>query len=280
VSIFESLFLGLVQGLAEFLPVSSSGHLAIFQNLLNLGNGAQGHLLFDVMLHFGTLISIFIVYRREIRDMWRTLKRFCKSLGKKGEQYRNTPPTSAGRLIIMIIIATLPLLIILPLNSYIEQLYYNTTYIGFALIVTGCILYISDQIGTGAKNERTATVKDSLIVGLAQAFATVPGISRSGMTISVGLMRGFDREYAVRFSFLMSIPAVLGATVLSIIKAFKAKIALADIPIYLVGVVVAAVVGYFAINLVKYLSKKGKFGKFAYYCWIVGVVAMILSFIL
>lgn len=278
-SILEAIFLGLVQGIAEFLPISSSGHLALFQNFFNI-QSAEGHVLFDVMLHFGTLISIFVVYKRDIRDMWRACKRFFSSLGKNGEKYRSTPPGSAGRLAIMIILATLPLLIILPFNDYIEALYYNTTYIGFALIVTGTLLYVSDKVQLGSKNEKTVTVKDSLIIGLSQAFATVPGISRSGMTISVGLMRGLDREYAVRFSFLMSIPAVIGATLLSIIKAFKIGVSAKLIPVYIVGVIVSAVVGYFAINFVRHLSKKGKFGKFAYYCWIVGFVAMILSFII
>ncbi len=279
-SVLESLFLGLVQGIAEFLPISSSGHLSIFQNLLKIQGDQSGHLLFDVMLHFGTLISIFAVYRRDIMDILRALLRFCRSLGKNGAQYRNTPPTPAGRMAIMIVIATLPLLIIVPFDDYIEQLYYNTTYIGFALIVTGCMLYISDRLPLGSKNERSATVKDSLIVGLAQAFATVPGISRSGMTITTGLLRGFDREYAVRFSFLMSIPAILGATLISIIKAIKYGVSGSLIPVYLIGTAVAAVVGYFAINLVRYLSRKGKFGRFAYYCWAVGIITMILSLIL
>ena len=141
------------------------------------------------------------------------------------------------------------------------------------------MLFMSDRIGSGKKRANSATLTDALLVGLGQAVATVPGLSRSGTTISVGLMRGFDRKFAVRFSFLMSIPAILGANILEIGDAVKAGIDMSLIPVYLLGMAIAAVAGYFAIRLVNLLAQKGKFGKFAYYCWAVGIITIIASLV-
>ena len=144
-----------------------------------------------------------------------------------------------------------------------------------ALLATGFILYFSDRMAKGRKTAKNATVADALIVGCSQALAVIPGLSRSGTTISVGMLCGFDRAFAVRFSFLMSLPAVLGANILEIKDAVSAGFPMEELPVYIVGVAVSAVVGYFAIRLVKTLSDKGKFGSFAYYCWAVGLGSLI-----
>ncbi len=276
-TLLMSILLGFVQGVAEFLPISSSGHLSIIQNLFKLQYAEEEHLLFDVLLHLGTLVSVCIVYRKEL---WSVIKDFIsliKQFSLPEDERRG--PTPSGRLAVMIIIATLPLVVVLPFKSKVESLYYNTTFIGIALLVTGFVLFISDKIRRGRKNEKNMTVKDAVVVGVCQAFACVPGLSRSGMTISGGILSGFDREFAVRFSFLLSIPAILGANILQLFSAFK-SVDTKLIPTYLAGVVTAGVVGYFAIRLVKSLSKKNKFGKFAYYCWAVGVITIILSIVL
>jgi undecaprenyl-diphosphatase len=135
-------------------------------------------------------------------------------------------------------------------------------------------------IAPGKKNEKTMTVVDALVIGVAQAFALIPGLSRSGSTITVGMSRGLNRDFAVRFSLLMSIPAILGSTVLSIFKALRAGIEWGLVPKYLVGALIAAVIGYFCIKLIHRLMRSGKFGKFAYYCWAVGFITIILSLIL
>ncbi|MPN38885.1 Undecaprenyl-diphosphatase [bioreactor metagenome] len=178
----------------------------------------------------------------------------------------------------LIIVATLPLAAVLPVKDYVEGLYSNTVFIGCALLVTGFVLFFSDRLARGHKSARSATLTDAVLVGLAQAVAVVPGVSRSGATISAGMMRGFDRNFAVRFSFLMSLPAVLGANIIALIGAVKSGFDTALLPIYLVGVAVAMVSGLLAISLVKMLADKGKFGRFAYYCWAVGVVALAASF--
>ena len=271
-----SAFLGFVQGVAEFLPISSSGHLSLFQNFFGLRSAESGGLFFDVLLHLGTLISVFIYYWTDIRDM---ILEFFRGIAALGKPTGETPPP-ARRLVLLVILGTLPLFLILPIKDTVEQLYYNTYFIAFALLATGCLLYLSDRLAKGRKTEKNATIVDVLLVGVSQAIATVPGLSRSGTTIAAGLMRGFDRTFAVRYSFLLSLPAVLGANILSLKDAVQEGVDWGMLPIYLVGMVVSSVVGYFAIRLVNLLTDKGKFGNFAYYCWGVGALTLILSILL
>ena len=225
-TLLNSLILGIIQGVAEFLPISSSGHLSIAQNLLGLGVEGTDDVFFDVLLHLGTLGALFLI---------------------------------------------------LPVKDAVEGLYANTFFVGGALLVTGLLLYFCDRLRKGRKNERSASIVDVLIVGLGQAVATCPGISRSGMTISMGCFRGFERRFAVRFAFLLSIPAVLGANILQLKDVAETGVDLALLPAYLVGVAAAALSGYLSIRLVRMVADKGKFGSFAYYCWIAGVVTVVLS---
>ena len=264
-TIWNAILLGLVQGIAEFLPISSSGHLSILQNLFHMSTAENGHLFFDVLLHLGTLISICIVYWRDIAAMVRETIAFFRSARLPAEQRRQQLP--AARMVLMIILATLPLFLILPVNDLVEQLYYHTFFIGLMLILTG------------TRTEKTMRVRDALVIGVCQAVATIPGLSRSGTTIAAGMATGLDRSFAVRFSFLMSLPAVLGANILSLAKAAKAGIDVSLLPAYLAGMLVAMVSGVAAIGLVKRLTSKGRFGAFSYYCWGAGALTMILSLI-
>lgn len=275
-SIFFAMFLGLVQGLTEFLPVSSSGHLSILQNLFGM-NSTEGHLFFDVLLHLGTLVSVFIMYRKDIREMIASVVGLFKKDRSLIEGFEDRRPSPAGRLVVLIVIATLPLFLIVPFNDRFEQLYYNTTFVGFALLITGALLFVADKIVPGTKNERTATVKNVLLVGAAQMIAVIPGISRSGSTITLGLLQGFDRDFAVKFSFLLSIPAILGANILSLIKTAGEGVDTSLLPAYFAGFAIAAISGCFAINIVKRITRKGRFGKFAYYCWALGALAIVAS---
>ena len=180
--------------------------------------------------------------------------------------------------VLLVVLGTLPLFAILPIKDKVETLYSNTWFIGCALIVTGFLLFLSDRVRKGRKTEKTATILDVLLVGCSQAIATVPGISRSGMTITAGCFRGFDRRFAVRFSFLLSIPAVLGANILSLVDVIReGGVDTALIPTYLVGMVTAAVSGYLCLRLLKLIAEKGRFGTFAYYCWFAGIVTLIFT---
>ncbi len=269
-----AFLLGLIQGVAEFLPISSSGHLAIAQNLLGLESAGSVPEFFDVLLHLGTLAAVFAAYWKDICEM---VVEFFRGIGDLAHRSTPSPVPPARRLILLIIVGTLPLFAVLPVRRAVQGLGDNMVFVGAALIVTGFLLFLCDRVRKGRKTERSATWLDALLVGVGQAVATLPGVSRSGMTITAGCFVGYERTFAVRFSFLLSIPAVLGANILSIGDAVKAGINGAEVPMYLVGVVTAAVVGYLCIRLLKYVADKGRFGAFAYYCWAVGILTLVLQ---
>ena len=269
-----SAVLGFVQGVAEFLPISSSGHLTLFQHFFGMPEPDQ---LFNVLLHFATLLAVCVVYWRDILEMIGEFFRFFGELFSR-RSYRGNPP-EARRMVLLLIVGTLPLFAVLLINDQVEALGNNPIFVSCALLVTGCILFLSDRMAKGRKTTRNATLTDVLLVGVAQGFATVPGLSRSGCTISAGMALGFDRKFAVRYSFLLSLPAVLGATLLKVLDVLELEGGVPEesIPVYVLGMAVAAVVGYFSIKLVNLLAAKGKFGAFAYYCWGAGLGFLALS---
>jgi len=269
-----AIFLGFVQGVTEFLPISSSGHLALFQSF-GLEDPHDRHLFFDVLLHMGTLVAVCVVYRKDIVEMIRAV--LSLFTGRRGGEDSPVSPSKA-RLAFMIIIATLPLAIVIPFRHSIEALGNRMWFVGLMLLLTGGFLYYSDKLVAGLRTEKNMTVKNALTVGLLQVIATLPGISRSGITITGGLMSGLDRGFAVRFSFLLSIPAILGANIVMLFTSMS-DVDWSLMPRYLVGVVVAGVTGFFAIHLVRLLVQKGSLGKFAYYCWGIGAIAIIVSIV-
>ena len=275
-SIWNAILLGLVQGIAEFLPISSSGHLSILNNLFHMTTAEGGHLFFDVLLHLGTLVSVCIVYWEDIVGMFFEVVAFAGVGPLAGEKKAHYP---GARLFLLIVAGTLPLFLILPINDMLEGLYYNSIFIGAMLILTGCMLYISDKMAQGGKTERNMSFVDAMLIGVCQCVATIPGLSRSGTTITAGLATGLRRDFAVKFSFLLSLPAVLGANILSFVDAARTGIDWRSVPAYLVGTAVASLTGIAAISLLKRIAQKGKFGSFAYYCWVVGVLSIILTLI-
>lgn len=276
-SVLLAALLGLIQGLTEFLPVSSSGHLSIIQNIFSLGYDSEEHLLFDVMLHVATLVSVYIVYRKEITVM--ATDTFNAILGRDSltDDSGRMKPTVRG--VFLLFVATLPLALVVFVHGFVEKLYYNTFFIALALAVTGGLLFASTHFNDGKKTEKTATVKDALLVGLGQAIATLPGLSRSGTTITVGMTCGFRKSFAVRFSFLLSIPAILGSTILTLVSALRDGVNWGNVPAYIIGMVVAGVVGFFSLSFFKQLVQKGSLKFFAYYCWAASVVALIVSIV-
>ncbi len=276
-SILDAIILGLVQGVAEFLPISSSGHLAILHNLFNMSDLGSSHMFFDVLLHFGTLIAICFMYWNDIRAMFgQTVDLLAGRTYDANGGRRRFPE---ARLFMLIIAATVPLVLILPVHKYIEALSNSTVYVGIALVLTGCILLVADKMPKGSKTEKNMLFTDALIIGLCQCVATLPGLSRSGTTITAGIATGHERSYAVKFSLLMSIPAVLGATLLELIDAIKTGIDISLIPAYLFGMIAAMVSGVLSIGILKMIARKTRFGGFSYYCWVVGVLTIILSLI-
>lgn len=275
-TIWQSLFLGLVQGVAEFLPISSSGHLAIFQNLFGLKSAGESDMLFEVLLHLATLISVFIVYWSDIKAI--VLEFFSMVHLRKIPEGQQHDPVSR-RMIWFIIVATLPLFLGLLVKDAVEGLMGNLFFIAAALVVTGTLLFLCDRFGKGKKQAKDSTVLDALVVGCGQMLALVPGLSRSGTTIAAGLSRGFDRSFAVKFSFLLSIPAILGANILTLADVISVGVDWSMIPIYLAGMAVAAVSGYFSIRLLNKIATQNSFGGFSFYCWGAGVVTLFLALI-
>lgn len=276
-SILDAVILGLVQGVAEFLPISSSGHLAILHNLFNMSDLGSSHMFFDVLLHFGTLIAICFMYWTDIKAMFTQTADMLAGRTVDEAGHRRRFPQA--RMFMLIIAATLPLVLILPVHKYIEALSNSTVFVGIALVLTGCMLLVSDKMSRGTKTEKNMLFTDALIIGLCQCVATLPGLSRSGTTITAGIATGHDRSYAVKFSLLMSIPAVLGATLLELVDAIKTSIDPKLIPAYLFGMIAAMISGVLSIGLLRMIARKTRFGGFSYYCWVVGVLTIILSLI-
>lgn len=274
--IWSAIFLGIVQGLAEFLPISSSGHLSVLQNLFHMNSLEEGHLFFDVLLHLGTLVSIFICYWSDIKAIVCEVFIVLRG-GRTVTGERISGPLPAARLFLMLVIATLPLVLIVPINGLVEELYYQSWFIGVAFMLTGCLLFVSDKMTPGHKTEKNMRIRDALIIGCCQCVATIPGLSRSGTTITAGIATGLDRSFAMRFSFLMSIPAVLGANILGIVDAIQTDFDFSTLPVYLAGMAAAVVSGIAAILLMKLIAKRNKFGFFTYYCWAAGIVTLVLS---
>ncbi len=274
-TIIKAVILGLIQGLSEFLPISSSGHLAIAGRIMGMDPEADSLLSFNILLHVATLAAVFIVYRE---DIWNMIKAFFAMMGDiftgKGpglnkDMYR--------RLVIMLIVGTLPAVAAaLVFGDVIENP--SLIAIGIFLIITALLLFVSDRLGGGNKTMENMTVKDSIIVGCFQALGTLPGISRSGSTIVGGLFARLDKNVAVRFSFLLSIPAILGALVLDL-KDLAAGQAMAVDPVCIIaGMVVAGVSGYFAIRFLLNIVRKHRLSIFSAYCAAAGIVAIILDF--
>lgn len=275
--LWQSIIMGTVQGLTEFLPISSSAHLAIFSSVFGYSSQTQGDLVFEIMLHMGTLFAVLFAYWKDIVQL---IKELFKSVGDifTGRfTFKNMSPTR--KFLLMIIVATLPLFIIAPFSDYIEHLSGYLWLIGVFLLLTALMLYLSDRLGKRIKDTNNSTFKDAFIVGLFQAVATCPGISRSGATITGGLLRGFKRDYAVKFSFIMSLPAIIGANILSLKDVLEGSSRLyAPVGIYIAGVVTAAIVGYACIRLLKYIINNDKFVYFAYYCAAVGLGTIFYTF--
>ncbi|MEA4824033.1 MAG: undecaprenyl-diphosphate phosphatase [Clostridiaceae bacterium] len=275
-SAWFAALMGIVQGLTEFLPISSSGHLVLLQNFLG-ADIEHDYVLFDVLLHFGTLISVFLCFWPDIRDM---IVEFFRLLG---DLFRGKPDlnkTPARRMMIMVVLATIPMVVVPLVDDRIEALFASPFLVGVMLFVTAIILYIVDRARNGKKTAATASWKDALIVGCLQLIALIPGISRSGTTIMGCSVRGFKRDFSVKFAFLMSIPVILGANIFTIKDALAEGIDTAMILPYIIGVLCAALAGIAAISMVRFIANRKSFRPFSIYCVCAGALAIVLSFVL
>jgi undecaprenyl-diphosphatase len=288
-SLIQAIIMGVVQGLTEFLPVSSSGHLAIFRSLLKLD--LDTGILFEIMLHFGTLLAIFAVYYKDIIQLivegLGIVKDFIINLFKMaGALFTNKKAdlvkvihTPYRKFVMLIIVGSIPTGIFgLYLEDKIEAYFSHLIVPGIALLITGSLLLFSDRINRGNKKEEGTTYGNGFIIGVFQGIAIIPGISRSGSTIVGGLLNGLNREFAIKFSFILSIPAVLAATLLQFLRISGESIGNVITAPYLIGTAISAIVGYICIKTLILLLRNNKFHLFAYYCFGVGILTIIGSF--
>ena len=272
---FEAVILGLVQGLAEFLPISSSGHLALLQQWFGIDENKV--LLFAVLLHVGTLISVFIVYWK---DIWELIVELCLTIKDlftgKGLRLEERPVRKLG---VMIIVATIPTAIIgLLFNDLFDKFYTSVLPIGIGLIITGFLLILAERTGNSSRGIDRMNFRNALFIGTVQGIAICPGISRSGSTLFGSLICNLDRKFAVKFVFLISIPSILGSAVMEAPDAIKAGFDMAQLGPVLVGMIVAAVSGLIAIKtMIKIVSDK-KLSYFSYYVCALGAAVVIYSF--
>lgn len=254
VTYIEVFILAVVQGLTEWLPISSSGHLVITQKAL----GLNIPLIYSIMLHVGTLIVVLTVFHK---DITKTVKALVKGDFK----------TEDGKLALFITTGSIPIAIFgFTCYNFLKSLFSNLPAVGTALLITGCILFISEK----RKGNKKLDTKNSLLIGLAQAFTIIPGISRSGTTVATGLLQKLDKTTAFRYSFLLAIPAITGATIFEAKDLATANVDLAPL---LLGVIVSMIVGYISLKLLQKIVMNEKFHLFAYYCWTVGAVILLFT---
>ena len=270
--ILQGIIIGIVQGLTEFLPVSSSAHLVFIQNLL----GVESSLAFDTFLHLGTLIAVVWFFRY---DIYKMLKSWWLSLGDilQGRFREGFYDDPYKRLAWYVILATIPVGIVGVLfEDSVDALFSGALYVpAFFLFVTGTILYLSQRMPSGNVNYNNITKKEALFMGLGQACAILPGLSRSGTTIAAGLTIGLDKEFAAKFSFILSIPAILGAFILQV-KDIGSAMDANFLPVIL-GFIASIIAGYMAIKWMLDLIQNRNLDIFSYYCWLMGLIVFMGS---
>ena len=282
----QSVFLGIIQGITEFLPVSSSGHLSILRNLF--GIRTDGGLLFDVMVHLGTVIAICVVFRRDVLRMIGETIRMVSDIWANGSvlihnkkekdarRYKKILHNNYRRFVVMVLCATIPTAVIGYAARDLVTLASDSLLApGIGLILTAVFLIIADVSENGKKIPKDISFTNSFLIGIAQGISTLPGLSRSGTTIAACLISGYDKRFAVKYSFIMAIPAILGAACMEIGQAFSGSVSLSQFFIYLAGAVTAGVVGYFSCRKMLTIVRKKKFRGFAIYCLILGSISII-----
>lgn len=248
-TILQILVLAIVQGLTEFLPISSSGHLVLVQNFFKISSPP---IFFDVLVHVGTLFAVAVFLRREIKEI-----------------ILNLSSERSKKIIFLTILGSIPVVIVgLGLAEYIESVFSSLVLVGVSYIFTGILLGITFFIKKFEKELENISWKDSLFVGVFQAIAILPGVSRSGSTISAGLFRSFKKEEAFKFSFFLAFPAILGALFLEVLN--LPEIDSPEIFGGLLGMIVSFGVGFFALKILEKVLKKGSFYLFSIYCFLLG----------
>lgn len=300
-SLLEAIFMGIIQGLTEFLPVSSSGHLALFQILFDVDT--ETGMLFDVLLHFGTLVAICAVFYKDIAKLivegiyiiknafinlaifFRNSFLLLKNLTRKDKlpkeeldfgEYHPVANSSYRKFVLLVIVSTIPTGIIGIIGKDVVEMASKILIVpGICLVITAILLFVADAAKGGDKLPKDITYSNAFIIGVVQGIATLPGISRSGSTITTCLLSGFNRSFAVKYSFIMSIPAILGAMLLELKDFSTLALSAGEIVNYIVGMVIAGVIGYVCIKTMLVVVRNKKFKFFAIYCLVIGITSIV-----
>ncbi len=268
----QAIILGIIQGLTEFLPVSSSGHLVIFQHLFGL---KEPELFFDICVHLGTLLAVMIVFRQEIRELVRSLGHLLWLIFVKDAHFEHIFENSEFKMLLLVFFGFFPTALLgVVFHEIGQHLFSSVLIVGLMLIITGGLLWQTRRVAGMGGGLESFSIRTALIIGLVQGLAIMPGISRSGSTIALGLFLGLNRELSARYSFMLAIPAILGAGILSLHGLIADPHV--DYKIALIGAAVSFVVGYFALVSLLHLVKKAKLYLFAPYCWAAGIAALFL----
>jgi len=269
----EAVLLGAVQGLTEFLPVSSSGHLVLFQHVLGL---TQALLAFDISVHVGTLFAVIIYFHKDIAAIFKALVKWLQTLPDTKAASELLAEDREIRMALLIVVGSIPTAILgLIFKEMAETLFSSVAIVGVTLMITGAVLWGTRLIRADGRGIRRFTIRNSLVVGVVQGLAIIPGISRSGATIAAGLYLGLDRKTAARFSFLLSIPAVAGAGILGAGDLFGP----AGLPLKIIaaGTLTSCLVGYVSLKLLVWMVSRGRLHFFAPYCMVLGLTALVVS---
>lgn len=289
-SLIQALFLGVIQGITEFLPVSSSGHLAIIENLFKIETDTG--LFFNTVIHLGTLVAIFVVFHQDVKKL---LLEGCKSLyeiygnvrtyfhnknHQDAKRYKKIISNNYRKLFLLLFVSTIPTAFLgFLLQDFVVQAGQNLLAPAMGLFITGILLLVVDFFPAGKKIPKDVTYSTAFLLGICQGISVFPGISRTGITIAVCLLCGFNRKFAVKYSFLMAIPAILGAAFLELFQFSYSGENAGTIVLAFFAAMIAGIVGYFCIKGMLVLMRKKRFRIFSIYCFLLGIVAIICNFI-
>jgi len=274
-SIFKAVILGIIQGITQFLPVSSSGHFAVISGLLSTESVSKSYPLLQAFMHIGTLAALLIVFWSEIVSMLTGISGMA-GIGPDGG--KSKAHFRSARLFLLILAATLPAALVLPFGSRLQVLSENGLFIGTMFMIMGCVMYVSGQLLPGKKHEGNMSFFDAIIVGFCQLTGVIPGMSRMGVTLTGGLAVGLKRSFAMKFAYLTSIPASI-AVIIAMFVSSGAVLDFADMPVYIAALIGAMISGIGTILGMRFIFEQIKLHYFGLYSLVAGVVSIILTLI-
>ncbi len=270
--LIEAVILGTVQGLTEFLPVSSSGHLVMFQHLFGL---KEPELVFDIAVHVGTLMAVVVYFKKELLGIIGAVLKMAGRMAKKEATWKDAWEDQKTKMALLIVLGSVPTgLIGVGFHQIADRIFSSVRLVGVMLLMTGTFLWLTRRLKNSGHGMGRFSGKKALVVGCAQGLAILPGISRSGATIAAGMFLGLNRELAARFAFLLSIPAICGAALLAVNDLAGGNES--SLSLIAVGVLSAAVVGYLSLKILVFIVNKGRLYLFSPYCWVIGLLALII----